>query len=237
MQQHRLWITGWPQSLGESALTAKLSSFGRVVGDVSVTRKLTAEGETNIFAHLTLEAGEDALRKCLRALNRSTWFSSVLRVERANEHYTERLRREACSTDDDDTRMPAPRAEGDAAWGLVGLEQHESISQLRVSNPALPRAKRRRGTVLVRLGVEPSTAHARFDEHGKLGSPGQAHVWSIARAAPAEHKQSTISRCDSAGQEQSGQGREIVVDHGYVRDVGLVSPSCSPVVSTAPPIL
>jgi hypothetical protein len=220
MQQHRLWITGWPQSLGESALTAKLSSFGRVVGDVSVTRKLTAEGETNIFAHLTLEAGEDALRKCLRALNRSTWFSSVLRVERANEHYTERLRREACSTDDDDTRMPAPRAEGDAAWGLVGLEQHESISQLRVSNPALPRAKRRRGTVL-----------------GKLGSPGQAHVWSIARAAPAEHKQSTISRCDSAGQEQSGQGREIVVDHGYVRDVGLVSPSCSPVVSTAPPIL
>jgi hypothetical protein len=221
MQQHRLWITGWPQSLGESALTAKLSSFGRVVGDVSVTRKLTAEGETNIFAHLTLEAGEDALRKCLRALNRSTWFSSVLRVERANEHYTERLRREACSTDDDDTRMPAPRAEGDAAWGLV----------------ALPRAKRRRGTVLVRLGVEPSTAHARFDEHGKLGSPGQAHVWSIARAAPAEHKQSTISRCDSAGQEQSGQGREIVVDHGYVRDVGLVSPSCSPVVSTAPPIL
>lgn len=222
MQKHRLWITGWPRTVGEGALVAKLASFGRVVGDVMITRKPSAgiSGEENVFAHLTLESDTEGLAKCLRALNRSTWCSSVLRVERAKEHYTERFRREGCEA----AGMAKTETEDGLACELVRADHRKTIKQMRISNPALPRAKRRRESILVHLDSGPSAAHSRYDDHGKICLPASDAAWSMAYETLMSHE--TKINSAGTGPQNCGSGANLesttnqdLLDHGYVRDV------------------
>ena len=178
------------------------------------------------FAHLTLEASQDSLDRCFKALNRSTWFSNVLRVERANEHYMERLSRESGGPDS---------TSADDWWGHDGSPPDKPpISQLRLSDTSLPRGKRRKNRILVSLGPNPSSSHSHFDEDGALvPNTGGEDVWSkealggrkkpptvpgpdtVPHAAPTRTAPSDATDSDAA--------ETVAVDHGYTRGVRVVA--------------
>ncbi len=83
----RLFIGNLVKNISDDALIASLSKFGTV-------SRFTRNQDRN-FAHLDLVSeDEKSLEKCISVLNQTRWMGTVLRVETAKEHYTDRLKRE-----------------------------------------------------------------------------------------------------------------------------------------------
>ena len=175
----------------------------------------------DVFAHLTLEAPEDSVARCIKALNRSAWFSSILRVERANEHYLQRAAREA----------------GGGDGTVADVWEHDDvthgtppISQLRVSDTSLPRGKRWKNRILVSLEQSPSSSHSHFDNDGvlvsnhsngslwsKLNDVGRRNSEAVGGPSAALHAASASIGLGTNGSEAEGNSKGY--NHGYRRGV------------------
>lgn len=91
MSTRRLFIKGLPADIGEAELESRFKSFGSV-SQVSLARN--SDGSCRGFGHLTMEAEEAGWKKCLTALNGSSWKGGKIKIEDAKEDYKTRLERE-----------------------------------------------------------------------------------------------------------------------------------------------
>lgn len=82
---NRLFFGGLSDSITDNALVSLLKPFGEVT---KMDRHLPG------FAHLTLQTESNNIDRCLRTLNRTRWRGTTIRVERAREHFLNRLRQE-----------------------------------------------------------------------------------------------------------------------------------------------
>ena len=164
LEQFRLFVTGWPPSLGADAVVDKLRSFGRVEGEAVVSNRKPLGGggatfEGAPFAHVTLETDHNKMTKCIKALNGSMWMDSKLVVTWAKEHYTERIIREAWEA----ANPEEAQANYEEEWGI---EKPKPITRLRIADPSLPRRRRKRSQVIVDLAASNRPGKIRFDDAG-----------------------------------------------------------------------
>jgi hypothetical protein len=169
IQQTRLFLSGWPTSSTAEAACSRLSAFGKIVGDPVITRRYLGGCENThaliCFAHLTLEADGKDLERCLRVLNGAVWGGSKLKIEKANDNFRARVAREAAT---------------DAAKQQFKLEvqQHVAaapatapITTLRISNPGLRGARKRKSTTVVDVTVAADERRLCFDRNGESVKP------------------------------------------------------------------
>ena len=188
-EKFRLFITGWPPSVGADAMVNKLRSFGRVVDDVVVTKPKPLGGGGKStgapFAHVTLETDLNKMTKCMKALHGSMWMDSKLRIEWANEHFKARIEREAWEAANPE-EASAIAAEYDG-----GLSSYQApITRLRITDPDLPRRRRKRSQIIVELDGSSQPSKIRFDDAGepitaKSGSNNRESTRSVADEAKA----------------------------------------------------
>lgn len=92
----RLFVGNLVSSIGDDALRRTLSRYGTV-------RSIERHPD---YAHVSILPKDDsALDKCVAALHRTKWQGTELRVERAREHWADKLRRE---WDDEKAGGPKP---------------------------------------------------------------------------------------------------------------------------------
>lgn len=162
LEKFRLFVTGWPSSVGSDAMVNKLCSFGRVHDDVVVSRRKAlgggGSGSGEPFVHVTLETDQNKMTKCMKALNGSMWMDRKLRVEYANEHYKSRIERECQEAANPDAFATEPPG------GLASFQA--PITRLRIADPDLPRRRRKRSQVVVELNSSNLPNKIRFNSVG-----------------------------------------------------------------------
>ncbi len=223
-EKFRLFVTGWPPSVGSDAMVNKLRSFGRVLDDVVVSRRKplgggdSSDGEP--FAHLTLETDHNKMTKCMKALNGSMWMDRKLRIERANEHYTDRIKRET-----QEAGMPI------VAKSAGGLAAYQApITRLRIADPHLPRRRRKRSQVIVELDTSNVPNKIRFNDAGEpiataagMREPNRslADEAKAAADAPAPDSDDETQESSAAAQEpvdvSTDAGiRRMLIEQGFI---------------------
>lgn len=91
----RLFIGNLVPAISDASLTKLFSRFGTVSNVQRHSR--------GTFAHLSLGVKSDSadIEKCISTLNRTSWCGTILRVERAQEHFMVRLLGEWKGDDDE----------------------------------------------------------------------------------------------------------------------------------------
>ncbi|XP_068940529.1 nucleolar protein 8 [Petaurus breviceps papuanus] len=92
--ERRLFVGGLGPSVTKDDLRAQLGRFGDVSSVELVSRMNELGIPEKTFAYVNITLSEDALQRCLRALDRSTWRGSQLRVQPARESFLHRLAQE-----------------------------------------------------------------------------------------------------------------------------------------------
>lgn len=206
----------------------KLRSFGRVHDDVVVSHRKPLgggnRGNGEPFAHLTLETDHNRMTKCLKALNGSMWMDHKLRIELANEHYTDRIEREAREAAIPDANLVAK-----SAGGLASFQA--PITRLRIADPHLPRRRRKRSQIIVELDTSNLRNKIRFNDAGEpmatssLGpqEPSRSMVDKAKAAAdaPAPESDDEVRGPSAANQEpvdvSSDAGiRRMLIEQGFI---------------------
>ena len=227
-EKFRLFVTGWPPSVGSDAMVNKLRSFGRVHDDVVVSHRKPLgggnRGNGEPFAHLTLETDHNRMTKCMKALNGSMWMDHKLRIELANEHYTDRIEREAR-----EAAIPGANLVAKSAGGLASFQA--PITRLRIADPHLPRRRRKRSQIIVELDTSNLRNKIRFNDAGEpmatssLGpqepSRSMADKAKAAADAPAPESDDEVRGPSAANQEpvdvSSDAGiRRMLIEQGFI---------------------
>ncbi|KAI0566413.1 lark [Gracilaria domingensis] len=82
----RVFVGNLTEQILDSSLHQLFSRFG-TINDY-------ARSKCSTFAHISLEVDEASATKCVSCLNHVKWFGTSLRVEKARQHYLNRLRDE-----------------------------------------------------------------------------------------------------------------------------------------------
>ncbi|XP_074055388.1 nucleolar protein 8 isoform X2 [Macrotis lagotis] len=92
--ERRLFVGGLGPSVTRDDVRAQLARFGNVssVELVSRVNELGSPGKT--FAYVNIRLSEGDLKRCLSALNRTTWKGGTLQVQLAKESFLHRLAKE-----------------------------------------------------------------------------------------------------------------------------------------------
>jgi hypothetical protein len=85
----RLHVSGLTAALSEEDIVGRFSSFGKV-SSVTGFGELDANGDLKKFAHLTLEASEEKLKRGIGGISGTVWKGAKLRVSDAKPDYKER---------------------------------------------------------------------------------------------------------------------------------------------------
>jgi hypothetical protein len=226
-EKFRLFVTGWPASVGSDAMVNKLRSFGRVHDDVVVSRRKPLGGGSSSdgepFAHLTLETDYNKMTKCMKALNGSMWLDRKLRIERANEHYPDRIKRET-----QEAAVPEADLVAESAGGLAAYQA--PITRLRISDPHLPRRRRKRSQIIVELDRSNVPNKIRFNDAGepiatsaggREPSRSLADEAKAAADAPAPDSDDEMQESSAAAQEpvdvSTDAGiRRMLIEQGFI---------------------
>lgn len=102
----RLFVGNLVSSISNEAITRLVGKFGTV--------SAFERDEKRGFAHLSLHGSVD---QCLSTLNQTRWMGTVLRVEKATEHFLDRLQSE---------------------WALLDVAQQTIANELIAENVMLP---------------------------------------------------------------------------------------------------
>ncbi|KAF2355571.1 RNA recognition motif domain [Trinorchestia longiramus] len=91
----RLFIGGLSPDLDEASLKQQLANYGAVLSiDVKDKKDIITGEVVKRFAFATLDGSHASIEKCIYSLNGSTLCGGTLSVERAQESFIERLKRE-----------------------------------------------------------------------------------------------------------------------------------------------
>ncbi|XP_043835416.1 nucleolar protein 8 [Dromiciops gliroides] len=92
--ERRLFVGGLGPSVTQDDVRAQLGRFGEVCSVELVSRVNELGRPEKTFAYANVRLSEEALRRCMSALNRTAWKGGTLRVQPARESFLHRLAKE-----------------------------------------------------------------------------------------------------------------------------------------------
>ncbi|KAJ8259875.1 hypothetical protein GJAV_G00174450 [Gymnothorax javanicus] len=91
MDMKRLYIGGLGHTISQKDLKDRFGKFGEVSDVEIITRKDETGIPVKTFGYININISDEALRKCMTVLNKSTWKGGTLQIEMAKESFLNRL--------------------------------------------------------------------------------------------------------------------------------------------------
>ena len=165
----RLYVGGFPPDVRERELAARFAPFGKVCATQLICDSATARRARFGGLHVTLEAEEAAVERCLKVYRGTKWRGQPLHVQPANESYLARLQREWQQAAADEAEAALAAAEAQSAGGEDGGGRRAALGSARAARAPRPRRAARR-------------REARRDQRAR------AHVCAAAAQAPPRRR-------------------------------------------------